>query len=180
MQWILGMPKKVRGFCSMGRMHKIEVEDEVTAVLEWPNGATGVFICSTGEAPGTNRLEIAAEHGRVIVEGGKISYLRNEVPVSEAIKTLDGPPAAWDVTVPPYGDKMAEHAEIVRNFAEAVLNGTPLVARAEEGIHSVELANAMLYSSLLEKTIELPLDGKAYEAKLKELIAGSKKKTKKK
>jgi predicted dehydrogenase len=180
MQWILGMPKKVRGFCSMGRMHNIEVEDEVTAVLEWPNGATGVFICSTGEAPGTNRLEIAAEHGRVIVEGGKIHYLRNELAVSDAIRTLDGPPATWDVTVPSFSDKMPEHAEILRNFAEAILNGTPLVAPAEEGIHSVELANAMLYSSLTEKTVELPLDGKAYEAKLKELIAGSKNNKKKK
>ncbi len=175
MQWILGMPKKVHGFCSMGRMHDIEVEDEVTAVLEWPNGATGVFICSTGEAPGTNRLEIAAEHGRVVVEGNKISYLRNEMSVSDAIKKLDGPPPAWDVTVPPYGDKMPEHAEILRNFAEAILKGTPLVAPAEEGIHSVELANAMLYSHLMGREVVMPLDGHAYEAKLKELIANSKK-----
>jgi predicted dehydrogenase len=180
MQWILGMPKKVRGFCSMGRMHNIEVEDEVTAVLEWPNGATGVFICSTGEAPGTNRLEIAAENGRVIVEGEKIHYLRNELAVSEAIRTLNDPPATWDIAVPAYADKMPQHAEILHNFAEAILDGVPLVAPAEEGIHSVELANAMLYSSLTETTIELPLDGKAYEAKLRELIAGSKKNKKKK
>lgn len=176
MQWILGMPKKVRGFCSMGRMHNIEVEDEVTAVLEWPNGATGVFICSTGEAPGTNRLEIAAERGRVVVENGKIQYLRNEVSVSEAIRTLDGAPPAWDVTVPPYGDKMPEHAEVLHNFAEAILKGTPLVAPAAEGIHSVELANAMLYSHLVGQEISLPLDGEVFEAKLKELIANSKKK----
>lgn len=175
MQWILGMPKKVRGFCSMGRMHDIEVEDEVTAVLEWPNGSTGVFVCSTGEAPGTNRLEIAAERGRVVVEGSKISYLRNEVPVSEAIRTLDGPPPAWDITIPPYPDKMPEHAEILRNFAEAILKGVPLVAPAEEGIHSVELANAMLYSHLTAAEVVIPLDGWAYEAKLKELITGSKK-----
>jgi predicted dehydrogenase len=175
MQWILGMPKKVRGFCSMGRMHRIEVEDEVTAVLEWPNGATGVFICSTGEAPGTNRLEVAAERGRVVIGDGKIEYLRNEVTVTEALRKMDGPPAVWNVTVPPYKDKMAEHAEILQNFAAAILKGTPLVAPAEEGIHSVELANAMLYSSLTGKEVVMPLDGKAYEAKLKELIAGSKK-----
>jgi predicted dehydrogenase len=180
MQWILGMPKKVRGFCSMGRMHNIEVEDEVTAVLEWPNGSTGVFTCSTGEAPGTNRLEIAAEHGRVVVENGKIEYLRNEVTVTEALRKMDGPPATWQVIVPSYKDNMAEHAEIMHNFAEAILKGTPLVAPAEEGIHSVELANAMLYSSLTSKEVVMPLDGKAYEAKLKELIAGSKKSKKSK
>ncbi|HSV27286.1 MAG TPA: Gfo/Idh/MocA family oxidoreductase [Sedimentisphaerales bacterium] len=175
MQWILGMPKKVRGFCSMGRMHRIEVEDEVTAWLQWPNGSTGVFICSTGEAPGTNRLEIAAENGRVVVEGSRIHYLRNEMPVSEAIKRLDGPPATWDITVPAYHDKMPEHAEILHNFAEAVLKDVPLVAPAEEGIHSVELANAMLYSHLTGDEVVMPLDGRAYEAKLKKLIAGSKK-----
>ena len=175
MQWILGMPKKVRGFCSMGRMHGIEVEDEVTAWLQWPNGSTGVFVCSTGEAPGTNRLEIAAENGRVVVEGGNIHYLRNEMSVSNAIRQLDGPPATWDITVPAYHDKMPEHAEILHNFAEAILKGAPLVAPAEEGIHSVELANAMLYSHLTGTEVVMPLDGKAYEAKLKELIAGSKK-----
>ena len=75
MQWLLGMPARVRGFCQLGRFHNIEVEDNVTAYLEWPNGATGVFITSTGESPGTNRLEIVGERGKLVVENNKISLV---------------------------------------------------------------------------------------------------------
>src|SRR5688500_7985296 len=76
--WLVGAPSKVRGFCQLGRFHNIEVEDNVTAYLEWPNGATGVFITSTGEAPGSNRLEIVGERGKLVVENQKISFTRNE------------------------------------------------------------------------------------------------------
>ena len=77
-QWFFGMPKRVRGFCTLGRYHDIEVEDDVTAYFEYADGATGVFITSTGEAPGTNRLEIAAENGRLVFEDDRLSFLRND------------------------------------------------------------------------------------------------------
>ena len=48
LQWLCGMPSRIRGFCQFGRFHNIEVEDNVTAYLEWRNGATGAFISSTG------------------------------------------------------------------------------------------------------------------------------------
>jgi len=37
----------------------------------------------------------------------------------------------------------------------------------------VELANAMVYSTLTNATVELPLDGAAYEQALSDLIANS-------
>ena len=79
LQWLGGMPARVRGFCQLGRYHNIEVEDNVTAYLEYSNGAAGVFITSTGEAPGTNRFEIAGTRGRVVLEKDKLSFIRNEV-----------------------------------------------------------------------------------------------------
>ena len=89
-QWIFGMPAKVRAFCHFGRYHDIEVEDDVTAYLEYPDGMTAVFSASTGEAPGTNRLEVAAERGKVVIENDLFLFTRNEVPMSEFSRTDPG------------------------------------------------------------------------------------------
>jgi len=174
-QWMVGMPCRVRGFCHFGKYHNIEVEDEVTAYFEYPNGATGVFVASTGEAPGTDRLEIAGDRGRLVYEDGKLGFVRNEVSAGKFRKTAKGlfdKPEAWRVEIP-IREALHGHAVITQNFVAAALDGTDLIAPGEEGIHSVELATAMIYSSLTDKTVALPLDGKAYERKLKQLIAKS-------
>lgn len=176
-QWIFGMPSKVRGFCQFGRYHDIEVEDDVTAYFEYPDGCTAVFITSTGEAPGTNRLEVVGEQGRLILENGALHYLRNEVPMSEYSRTAEtrfGIPPHWDVSIPVPAVSESGHVAILKNFTNAILHGEPLLAPAHEGIHSVELGNAILYSALTGKTMDLPMDGRAYERKLKELIKNSK------
>jgi predicted dehydrogenase len=175
LQWICGMPSKVRAFCALGKRHNIEVEDDVTAYLEYPDGATGVFTTTTGEAPGSNRLEIAGENGKVIVEGGKVLFTRNEIPActfSRTSKEAFAAPPVWNVEIPVNGSG-GQHIEIKQNFVDAILDGAPLIAPAREGIHSVELANAMLYSSMTGKTVDLPLDSAAYERMLKKLIKTS-------
>ncbi len=164
LQWLCGMPEKVRAFCKIGKYHNIEVEDEVTAYLEFKNGATGVLVTSTGEAPGTNRLEICGEMGKLTVENGKIRFARNEIGQSTFCKTTPArfaKPPIWDIDIPVVIQQNL-HSEIVQNFVDAILDGVPLIAPAKEGIHSVELANAMLFSSMNEKTVKLPLDAKAY------------------
>ncbi len=180
-QWMFGMPKQVRAFCQIGRYHKIEVEDDVTAYFQYPDGCTGVFITSTGEAPGTNRLEIVGERGRLIVGSGKLEFTRNEHEMSEFSKTTAGKfsmPPNWEVTIPVRGGNGEQHLGIFKNFTNAILHGEKLIAPAKEGIHSVELANAMLYSSFTEETVELPLSSKKYEALLKKKIKNSKLKKK--
>ncbi len=175
LQWLCGRPSRVRGFCQLGRYHNIEVEDNVTGYLEFPNGGTGVFVSSTGEAPGTNRLEIAGDRGKVVLEQGRISFTRNEVPMREFSRTSKigfARPDVWQVEIP-YEAGGAQHHEVTQNFVEAILDGTALIAPAAEGMVSVELANAMLYSSLINETVTLPLDGLAYERKLNQLIADS-------
>jgi predicted dehydrogenase len=174
-QWMLGMPVKVRAHCKFGRYHDIEVEDDVTAYLEFANGATGVFITSTGEAPGTNRLEIAAERGRLVYENDILSFQRNEVPMSEFSRTTRqafARPDTWDVTIP-VGGHGGQHNEVLQNFADAILRGAPLIAPAVEGIHSVELANAMLLSAWTDSAVALPIDGAVYERHLQAKIAES-------
>jgi predicted dehydrogenase len=174
-QWMAGMPCRVRAFCGFGKYHDIEVEDEVTAYFEYPNGATGVFIASTGEAPGADRLEIAGDRGKLVFEDGRLRFVRNEIGARKFSKTAPGAfdrPETWNVEVP-IREGRSGHAVITQNFVDAILDGAPLIAPAGEGLHSVELSNAMIYSALTEKTVELPLDAKAYERKLKHLIAQS-------
>jgi predicted dehydrogenase len=174
-QWIFGMPRSVRAFCGFGRFHAIEVEDQVTAYLEYASGATGVFIASTGEAPGTNRLEVAAERGKVVLEGGTFSFTRNEVPASEFSRTTREPfsaPPVWNIQVP-VSSRGSQHLGILQNFANAIREGEPLLAPAIEGIHGVELANAMIYSALKAETVSLPLDADVYATELERLIVES-------
>ncbi len=176
LQWLVGMPKRARGFCQLGRFHQIEVEDSVTAYLEWANGATGVFLSSTGEAPGTNRFEIVGTMGRLVMENSKLDFTRNEqdmIEFSQTAKQGFVKPDVWNVEIP-FENAAIPHAIMVQNFVNAILDGEPLIAPGPEGIHSVELANVMVYSSLLNDTIELPMDGAAWEKMLNQLIAESK------
>ncbi len=175
-QWFVGLPSKVRAFLGFGKHHNIETEDEVTAYFEFPNGATGVFVTTTGESPGTDRLEISGDRGKLVVEGGRITFYRTEVSVREHCRTSPGgfdAPPVWTCDIPYRDTPNKGHAVITRNFVDAILDGTPLIAPAEEGIRSCELANAFIYSALQDRTIELPLDGAAYENELKRLIAES-------
>lgn len=176
LQWICGMPVRVRAFCKFGKYHAIETEDEVTAYMEFANGATGVFITSTGEAPGSNRFEIIGNKGKMtLVNGHQLQVIKNTIPADEFCRTsqtaYDAPPTT-ELKLPAMPEG-GTHNEVIEKFAAAILDGTPLVAEAREGIHQVELSNAMLYSSITGKTVELPLDGDAMEAALKDLIAKS-------
>ena len=176
LHWLFGRPARVRAFCQLGRFHEIEVEDQVTAYLEWNTGATGVFVTSTGEAPGTNRLEICGSRGRLVLENDRLTFQRTESDVLEFSKTAKtgfGKPEHWNVEVP-FTNAPAQHATLMQNFIDAILDRKPLIAPGADGLGSVELANGMLYSSLTGQTVDLPLDSAAYEATLQRLIGESK------
>jgi predicted dehydrogenase len=176
LQWLLGVPSSVRSFVQLGRFHNIEVEDQVTAYLEFPNRATGVFIASTGEAPGTNRFEIAGTMGKLTLENDKLTFIRNAVSMFEQNKTAKlgfQKPETTTIDIP-ITTQPAQHATLMENFVNAILDGAPLISPGEEGIHSIALANVMLYSGLINETVELPMDSAAYECKLQQLIADSK------
>ena len=177
-QWLFGMPQSVRAFCRFGHYHSIEVEDDVTAYLEYADGASGVFITTTGEAPGTNRLEIVGERGKLVYEHDRLAFTRNEVEMSAFSRTTKqgfATPPTWEVNIPISGHG-EQHVGVLRNFADAVLDGTALIAPAAEGIRSVELANAMLLSTFTGQTVTLPMDGAVYQQWLDKLASGSKEK----
>jgi predicted dehydrogenase len=175
MQWITGMPSQVRSHVGIGKWHDIEVEDDVTCYMEFTNGASGAFITSSGETPGSNRFEITGTKGRLILENDTLTLTRNEVPSDEWCKTskigFQKPETTVEEIPIPGAD--AAHATLMTNFVNAILDGEALIAPGVEGLGSVELANVMVYSGLLNESVDLPMDGAAWEAKLNELIANS-------
>ena len=171
-QWVVGeMPISVNGFCQYGKWHDIEVEDEVTAYFRYKNGATGVFITTTGEAPGTNRFEISGTKGKLLCENGKLFFYRNEVDSLEWSRTstegFKKPPK--EVIEVETDGKNPQHAGIINNFTAAILGSEPLFVDGTEGINGVELMNAIELSGWNDgETVSLPIDEERY---LRELNA---------
>lgn len=163
-QWICGVPKSVRAFCEIGKYHNIEVEDDVTAYLKYENGATGVFITTTGDAPGTNRLEITGANGKIVIENDKLTFYQLRTPVDQHLKEAEGAwdvPECWTCEVPIKGEN-SQHRGILQNWTDAILKGTPLLADGQEGINGITLANAMYLSSWTDSTVEIPFDDDQY------------------
>jgi predicted dehydrogenase len=147
----------------------------VTTYMEWANGATGTFVSSSGEAPGTNRLEIIGTLGKLVLENNRLVFTRNAADMLEFSQSAQQGFVKPDATEEEilFENAVLPHATMVQNFVNAILDGEPLIAPGAEGINSVELANVMVYSSLLGETVELPMDGAAWEKKLNQLIAES-------
>lgn len=167
-QWICGMPSRVRAFTHDGKWHNIEVEDDVTAYVEYPNGATGVFITSTGDAPGTNRLEVTLDGGKLVCDGEKLEMYKLDEFVddfSARYKGGFGNPNCERIEVETDGEN-PQHAGVLRKFAAHILRGEPLVAPGEEGINGLMISNAMHLSSWTGETVELPIDEERFIAEL--------------
>ncbi len=166
-QWMFGMPDKVYAKVGFGKYYNIEVEDDVMAFFEYENGTTGEYITSTGEAPGTNRLEVACDMGKVVIENGSMIFYRNEVSEREHNRTNTKPfgmPERWEckITVKGGGE---QHVGIMKNFASAVLHGTELLAPGEEGINGLTISNSIHLSAWTGETIDVKNfpDEKYYE-----------------
>ncbi len=173
LQWILGMmPQSIRSFCHFGKWHDIEVEDDVTAYLEYENGATGVFVTSTADCPGTNRLEIMGNCGKLICEDEKLKlyHLKEGVKeFNERYKGGFGEPEKEEIEVETDGVNL-QHLGVINNFANAVLGIEPLHVDGKEGILGVEIMDAILLSTWLDKKVTLPIDDDLYLAELNKRI----------
>ncbi len=173
--WVLGSPARVRASVGLGKHHHIEVEDEVTAYMEWESGATGVFITTTGEAPGTDRLEIAGDRGKLVVENGQIVVAQTHESVAEFCRKTDeafGMPKTDRITIDVNRDDPG-HVALTQNFVNAILRGEKLLCPGEEGMWSLELANAMLLSGLTEETVKIPTPRAKFDRMIRELAEKS-------
>ncbi|OMF28157.1 MULTISPECIES: Gfo/Idh/MocA family protein [unclassified Paenibacillus] len=174
-QWICGMPTKVRAFMSYGKYHNIEVEDDVTAYVEYANGATGLFVTTTGEAPGTNRLEVTGDRGKIVIEDDKLTFWRLRMPerkFNSEYKGGFGSPECWKCEIPTPGEN-TQHVGIINNWVDAILNGTELLAPGIEGIKGLTISNAMHLSAWTDLSVELPLNEELFFEKLKTRIDNS-------
>lgn len=175
-QWIFGMPSRIHAFCRFGVYHNIEVEDDVTAYAEYANGATGVFITTTGEYPGTNRLEISGSKGKLVAEDGKLMFTKLGVDEREfcfgATQGFGSPPKeTYEIRHEGGGQ---QHKGILRNFTNHILHGEKLLAPGYEGINGLSLSNAMMLSTWKNDWVDLPNDGEEFLSELKKRIAESK------
>jgi len=174
--WFVGLPSRVRGFVSLGKYHDIEVEDEVTGYFEHANGMVGHFITTTGEAPGTNRLEIVGENGKLVYENNQLTFFQNRKSMlTHLAESTQGfsTPENWKIEIPTEPVVEAGHRQILEDFALAIRDHRDPIVPAPTGVDSVLLGNAILYSSLESSTVELPMDEAAYDTKLQELARSS-------
>ncbi len=175
-QWFVGLPKRITGFASIGKYHNIEVEDEVTGYFEHENGMVGHFITTTAESPGSNRLEIVGDKGKLTFEDGRLLFYRNATSMFEFIQTC---PRSFDrventlVDLPYEHHGQPGHWYMLENFANAILHGEKLIAQGPEGIRGLSIGNAIMLSSFLKKPVELPFDDDLYADKIAELARTS-------
>ena len=176
-QWLCGMPCKVRGFLHEGKWHKIEVEDDVTIYVDYPNGATGVFITTTGDFPGTNRLEITLDKAKIVCMNNTLEVIELAQSCQEFCDTAGegfGRIDTTTYTITPDPAPWSQHVQVMTQFGDNILRGGDLVGRGEEGINGLTISNCAHLSSWLDKTVELPIDKELYFKLLQEKIEGSK------
>ena len=170
------MPARVHGFVSFGKHHRIEVEDEVTACFEHENGMVGHFITTTGESPGTNRLEIVGENGKLVYEQDELLFFRNQwSSIKQIQESKQGfkkvPCQREDIAYEHHGT--VGHELVISNFADAIQSGAKLIAPAAEGLNSIMLNNSIILSAHRKQSLDLPIDGDEYVRLLQQYIAAS-------
>ena len=164
LQWLCGLPAKVHAFAHEGKWHDVEVEDDVTAYLEFPNGATGVFITTTGDAPGTNRLEVTGTKGSLICDYDGLIFKKLAVDERKwCVTCQEGfrKPDCETIIVETDGAN-PQHSGVLNAFAAHIADGAPLVADGREGINGLMLSNAIHLSAWTGETVSLPIDEKKF------------------
>ena len=182
-QWICGMPSKISAKVVCGAHRDIVVDNDVTVTAEYPNGATGVFITSTHDPVGTDRLEIDLSGGKIVVENSKkATVTRFKKTEAEMNQTMDMRQLSM-LVMGGKGDQLytteeiensdgwgVQHGQVLTNFASKVLGEGELLAPGADGINGVQLANAILLSGWLGKEVEVPVDEALYIAELNKRI----------
>lgn len=164
-QWIFGMPTRIFATCGNGKYHNIEVEDDATIIAQYPNGATATFITSTGEYPGTNRLEITGSKGKLVIEQGKLKKWilpcdEREFCFNHPFPTVDFEPEYSEMT---QTEQESGHVGILQNFTDSILKNERLISPGKDGVYELLISNSAYLSAQKSEWIDLPCDAKKYE-----------------
>jgi predicted dehydrogenase len=184
LQWICGVPKSVYSKVAYGFRRNIAVEDEVTAIIDYGDGATGVFVTATHDLVGTDRFEILGDQGKIVVEDSTTATvtrlrkpereLSDGMGMDDVRRLFTGQLTMeeyYSTEVVEFESKWgAQHAGVLENFAANILDGTPLLAPGSEGINGVRLANAIHLSSWTGREVGLDFDEEEYLAQLNQRI----------
>lgn len=170
-QWFFGLPKRLTSLTYLGKWHDITVEDDVSVLMELENGATASFITTTADTPGTNRLEIAADNGKLVLESGVLTFFKTAEPVQTIINTSQQGfySAKPEVVEMPVEDRPHGHKYITQNVIDVILGKGDLISPGTEGLKSVQLANAILLSGLKGRSVDLPVAEDEFDELLEEL-----------
>lgn len=165
-QWICGMPCAVTAFCNEGKYHHIEVEDEATIYAEYENGATGVFITSTGDCPGTNRFEMTGTRGKIVLENGVLKFWKLKQDEREICENAKEGFISPETEYQEFTcEKEKAHVGILNNFANAILYGEELLAPGYDGIYELTISNAAYLSQWKgNQKISLPFDTEEFDS----------------
>ena len=180
-QWIFGMPKRVRAFCAFGKYHNIDVEDDVTIYGEYEDGASATFITTTGEAPGTNRLEISGDRGKIVIEDGKLKWWKLKEAERDFCFTAKEGFITPENEYQEFSEEAPEgHPQVLEAFAQAILTGSEMIAQGQEGLNSLSISNAAYISSWTDDWADIPTNEGLFEEKLAELCRKEKENPRKK
>jgi len=183
-QWICGIPQSVYAKVAYGFRRNIAVEDEVTAVVDYGNGATGVFVTATHDLVGTDRFEILGDNGKIVVENSKTATvtrlwkpereLSDDMDMDDVRRLFTGQlntDEYYTTEVIEFESQWgAQHAGVLENFAANIQDGIPLIAPGSDGINGVRLANAIHLSSWTGKEVSLDFDEEGYLVELNKRI----------
>jgi hypothetical protein len=183
--WLCGAPTSIWAKVPFGFAHDIDVEDDVTAVLNYGRSGTGVFITATHDMMGTDRLEILAEAGKILVEDSRVATVHR---LKRPMLDYSGTMGAADIqrivrneidwsqfrtteVIECHTKHGTDHAAVLENFARAILYDEPLLAPAAEGMGAVRLSNAILLSAWKEREVPFEFDDDEFLAELNTRIA---------
>lgn len=171
LQWIFGVPQSVYANISIAKYHNIEVEDDAELSFKYADGSSAVFITSTGESPGTNRLEISGDKGKIVLEEGKLKLwkLRESEREFCFTKTEGFYDAPYDYSEFSCADDVNGHIAVLQNFCNNILYGEPLIARGFDGVYQSQMTASAYLSHFTEKRQPIPCDSKKFDKTLKNL-----------
>lgn len=166
--WFLGVPSAVTCHLGEGRYRQIEVDNELTAILQYPDETTMTLTANTYNPLGTERLELNFSKGKLVMENNQtltitrfkeeettwntnytyIEFMNQKRMDATSLYTQEEKTFEVPFFLP--------YITMFENFADAVLKDVPLIASAEDGFQEVSLANSLYLSSWQNTTIAHP------------------------